>query len=175
MGKTPELQNLQSICLSKATNPPMLEDGHAVDIDVWITKMVKKLTVNADHDSTELAGMTYVDGRVNGDAYLPLKARASIDAANPFATAKEMLETLRDAFGDTNRKHTAMNTFRDLRMTKDFNSFWTEFQILSSELDHNESTLVSELRHKLTPSLSRAMAGGITRPTNVNEYAEQCP
>ena len=59
-------------------------------------------------------------------------------------------------------------------MTKDFNSFWTEFQILTSELDHNEATLISELKYKLTPSLSQAMAGSVSRPKNIHEYAQQC-
>ena len=39
-------------------------------------------------------------------------------------------------------------------MTKDFNSFWVKFQVLAYKLDHNESTLISELKFKLTPSLS---------------------
>ena len=39
-------------------------------------------------------------------------------------------------------------------MTKDFNSFWAEIQVLASELDHNKFTLISELKFKLTLLLS---------------------
>lgn len=67
-----------------------------------------------------------------------------------------------------------MKKFRHLRMTKDFSSFWAEFQVLSSQLDYSESTLIDELKFKLTPTLSRAMAGGVLRPTDLYEYAEQC-
>ena len=67
-----------------------------------------------------------------------------------------------------------MNKFQDLKMTKDFNSFWAEFQILALELDHNEATLISELKYKLTPSLSWAMAGGVSRPKDIHEYTQQC-
>ena len=56
---------------------------------------------------------------------------------------------------------------------KDFNSFWAKFQVLASELDHNEATLISELKYKLTPSLSQAMAGGVSQPKDIHEYAQQ--
>ena len=59
-------------------------------------------------------------------------------------------------------------------MMKDFNSFWAKFQILTSKLDHNEVTLISELKYKLTPSLSRAMAGGVSRSKDIHEYTQQC-
>ena len=59
-------------------------------------------------------------------------------------------------------------------MTKDFNSFWAEFQVLDSELDHNKATLISELKFKLTPLLSRAIAGGVSRTKDIHEYAKQC-
>ena len=64
-----------------------------------------------------------------------------------------MFKVLQKAYGDVNQAYTAMNKFRDLKMTKDFNSFWAKFQILASKLDHNESTLISELKFKLTLSL----------------------
>ena len=66
-----------------------------------------------------------------------------------------------------------MNKFWDLKMTKDFNSFWAKFQVLASELDHNEATLISKLKYKLTLSLSRAMAGDVSLPTDIHEYAKQ--
>ena len=59
-------------------------------------------------------------------------------------------------------------------MTKDFNSFWAKFQVLASELDHNEATLISKLKYKLTPLLSRAMAGSVSRLKDIYEYAQQC-
>ena len=67
-----------------------------------------------------------------------------------------------------------MNKFWDLKMTKNFNNFWAEFQVLASELDHNKSILISELEFKLIPLLLRAMAGGVSQSTNIHEYARQC-
>ena len=39
-----------------------------------------------------------------------------------------------------------------------------------SKLDHNEATLISELKYKLTPSLSWAMAGDVSWPKDIYEY-----
>ena len=58
-------------------------------------------------------------------------------------------------------------------MTKDFNSFWAEFQVLASELDHNKATLVNELKYKLTSLLFRAMTGGVSWPKDIHKYAKQ--
>ena len=118
--------------------------------------------------------MAYVDSRVDREAYKYLAARSKIGAQKPFAIAEEMFEVLQKVYGDVNQKHIAMNKFQDLKMTKDFNSFWAELQILASELDHNKATFINELKFKLTPSLSRAMVGGVSQPTDIHEYAKQC-
>ena len=60
----------------------MLIDGHATrfDIDVWESKMVKKLTANADHYSTEALCMAYINSHVDWEAYKHLAARSRIGA-----------------------------------------------------------------------------------------------
>ena len=116
--------------------------------------MVKKLTANANHYLTKTLRIAYVDSHVNGEAYKHLAARSRIGTRKPFATVEEMFKVLQKAYGDVNQKHTAMNKFQDLKMTKDFNSFWAKFQVLVSELDHNKAILISELKFKLTPLLS---------------------
>ena len=154
----------------------MLTDGHATkfDIDVWESKIVKKLTTNANHYSTETLRMAYVNSCMDGEAYKHLAARSRIGTWKPFVTVEKMFEILQKGYGDVNQKHTAMNKFQALKMTKDFNSFWAEFQVLVSELDHNEAILISKLKFKLTLLLSWAMAGGVSWPTNIHEYAKQC-
>ena len=107
----------------------ILTNNHATgfDIDVWESKIVKKLTANANHYLTKALCMVYVNSRVNGEVYKHLAARSRISAQNPFATTEEMFEILQKAYGNVNRAHTAMNKFQDLKMTKNFNSFWAEF------------------------------------------------
>ena len=148
----------------------MLIDGHATgfDINMWKSKMVKKLTANANHYLTKPLRMVYVNSCVDEEAYKHLAARSRIDTQKPFATVEEIFEVLQKIYGDVNQKHTAMNKFRKLKMTKDFNSFWAEFQVLALELDHNKSTLISELKFKLTLLLFQAMAGDVSRLTDIH-------
>ena len=154
----------------------MLTDGNAAefDINVWESKMTKKLAANTNHYNTKALCMAYVDSRMDGNAYKHLAARSRIGARRLFTIAEEMFKVLQKAYGNVNWQHTAMNKFWDLKMTKDFNSFWAKFQVLASELDYNKATLISELKYKLTLSLSQAMAGGISRPKDIHKYAKQC-
>ena len=166
----------KKIKLIKLSNLLMLTDGHATrfNINVWKSKMVKKLTTNANHYPTKALRITYIDSCMNKEAYKYLAARSRIGAQRLFATAEEMFEVLQKAYGDVNQAHITMNKFWDLKMTKDLNSFWTKFQILVSELDHNEATLISELKYKLTPLLFRVIADGVSWLKDIHEYAQQC-
>ena len=154
----------------------MLTDSNVAgfNIDIWESKMAKKLAANVDHYDTKALRMAYVDSRVDGDAYKHLVTRSRIGAQKLFVMAEKMFEILQKAYGDVNWKHTVMNKFRDLKMTKDFNSFWAKFQVLASELDYNKSTLITELKYKLTPLLFRAMANGVSWLKNLYKYAQQC-
>ena len=107
----------------------MLTNGHATgfDINMWESKIVKKLTANTDHYPIKALCMAYINSCIDGKAYKHLAARSKIGAWRPFATAEEMFKVLHKAYGNVNQAYTAMNKFQDLKMTKDFNSFWTEF------------------------------------------------
>ena len=162
--------------MTKLLDPLMITNSHSTgfNIDVWESKMVKKLTVNANHYPIEILCIAYINSRVDEEAYKHLAARLRISAQKLFATAKEMFKVLQKAYGNINQAYTAMNKFWDLKMTKDFNSFWAEFQVLASKLDHNEATLISELKYKLPPLLFQAIAGGVSWPKDIYEYAQQC-
>ena len=60
----------------------MLTNNHATsfDINVWESKMVKKLIANADHYPTEALRMAYVNSCVDREAYKYLVARSKIGA-----------------------------------------------------------------------------------------------
>ena len=154
----------------------MLTNGHAIrfNIDMWESKIVKKLIANANHYPTKVLRMAYIDSHMNREAYKYLAARSKIGAQRLFVIAKEMFEVLQKAYGDVNWAYTAMNKFQNLKIMKDFNSFWAKFQVLTSELDHNEATLISKLKYKLTLLLSWAMADSVFWPKNLHEYAQQC-
>ena len=99
---------------------------------------------------------------MDGNAYKHLAARSRISAKKLFATVKKMFEVLQKAYSNVNQQHMVMNKFKDLKMTKDFNSFWAEFQVLASKLSHNKTTLVSELKYKQTSLLSQTMVSGVS-------------
>ena len=89
---------------TKLLDLPMLTDGHATgfDIDMWKSKMVKKLTANTDHYPTEALRMAYINSCVDREAYKYLAARSRIGAQKPFAMAEEMFEILQKAYRDVN-------------------------------------------------------------------------
>ena len=120
-----DLKQSKKTKLTKLPNPPMLTDGHAAgfDINVWESKMVKKLTANANHYLTKALRMAYVNSRMDRKTYKHLAARSRIGAQKPFATAKEMFEVLQKAYSNINWAHITMNKFWDLKIMKDFNSF----------------------------------------------------
>ena len=72
------------------------------NIDVWKSKMAKKLAANADHYNTKALCIAYIDSCINGDAYKYLAARLKIGARKPFATAEEMFEGLQKVYGNVN-------------------------------------------------------------------------
>lgn len=107
----------------------MLINDHATgfDIDVWESKMLKKLAANANYYLTEALCIAYINSCVDGKAYKYLTARLKIGAQKSFSTMEKMFEILQKTYGDVNWAHTVMNKFWELKVTKDFNSFWAEF------------------------------------------------
>ena len=165
----------QKTKLTKLPDPSMLTDGHATrfDINMWKSKMTKKLVANANHYPTKALRITYIDNCMGNNIYKHLAAKSKIGARKPFAMAEKMFKVLQKAYKDSNRAHTAANKFRDLKMIGDFNNFWVEFQVLASELNYSKATLIGKLKYKLTPSLFQAMADDVSRPKNIHEYAKQ--
>ena len=90
--------------LTKLSDSLMLTNSHATgfDINVWESKMVKKLIVNVNHYPTKTLYMAYVDSHVDGEAYKHLAAKLRIDARKPFVMAEEIFEVLQKAYKDVN-------------------------------------------------------------------------
>ena len=103
----------------------MLTDSHATgfDINVWESKMTKKLVANANHYPTEALRIAYIDSCMDGNVYKHLVTKSRIGARKLFVMAEEIFEILQKAYGDSNCAHMAANKFCDLKMTGDFNSF----------------------------------------------------
>lgn len=160
---------------TKLPDPAVFTNGQDPTIDDWLSKIRNKLLANSDHYPTEIIRIAYVETRVGGDAAKHLAPRLRLDARKPFTTAEEIFQYLERVYGDPNRKHTALTEFRKLRQgMKEFNGFWADFQRLSAELDHNEETLIEELRDKLSIEIQRQLATGEDDPADLYDFARRC-
>ena len=94
----------KKIKLTKLLDSSMLTDGHAAgfNINVWESKMVKKLTANANHYPTKALRMAYFDSCVDREAYKHLAARLRIGVQKPFTITEKMFEVLQKAYGNVN-------------------------------------------------------------------------
>ena len=172
---TPE-ERLTTMKSVTTVDPPEFtgnKDDKTVDVEDWISRIEHKLEGNADHFPTVQSTIAYVYGCTFPPASQHLRLKIEKNSLNRFTSIEDMFETLQNVYGDTDKKHTAQVKFQDLKMTKDFDSFWAEFMLLANQIKAHESTLIIDLRQKLTPSLSRALAA-LPRPKKLNEYAEQC-
>ena len=104
------------------------------------------VTINALTMPTEASKRGYVQSQTGGHALAQLKPRLRPSAANPFKTADEMFEVLTAAFGNANQKQEDRAAYQSLNQgTRDFSSFWAEFQRLAQDLDLSEKTKISDL------------------------------
>lgn len=141
--------------------------------DAWLSKLKSKLERNRDHYPTDADQMAYVETRVSGLAHKHLAPRMKEGASNQFQTAKEMLETLTQAYGDPDPKATARAKLAKLYQgTTPFVDFWCEFQEIQAELDQDEETRMEEVRCRISPELMAAVVS--VHATTAEELAKEC-
>ena len=82
----------------------MLTDSHATEfnINVWESKIVKKLNTNANHYLAKALRIAYIDSCIDGEAYKHLAARLKIGARKPFSMVEEIFEVLQKVYDDVN-------------------------------------------------------------------------
>ena len=124
---------------------------------------------------TEAAKRGYVQSRVGGHALAQLKPRLRPNATNPFVSSDKMFEVLMAAFGNANQKQEDCAAYRSLNQgTRDFSSFWAEFQRLAQDLDLSEKTKISDLIQKSHHLIQHKLATGEEEPTNLVQLARRC-
>ena len=107
--------------------------------------------------------MAYVMSRVSSIAFshLELRAQENRTGPKPWNDSDEMFAYLERVFGDSNRRQNAEYKFRNLHQEgQDFNTFWAEFLRLLIELDRSETTLISDLTHKLSVKIQLLLING---------------
>ena len=160
----------------KLQDPDKFTNGKDGDpVEYWLAQMRGKMAADEDLYDTPARCMVYVMNRVGGDAFGHLEPRARANAPRLWEDSDEMLAYLERVFGDPNRRANAETQFRALRQgSKNFNTFWAEFQRLSIELDRNDVTLISDLTSKLSYEMQCQLSTGDEEPTDLLKYAERC-
>src|SRR5271156_1409015 len=160
---------------TKIPDPPIFK-GDRDEIEEWLVKIRNKLRANHDHYPTEEAKLAYAETRIEGNAAKQIRPRMNFDNSSAFRTVQELLEYLKEIYGDPHRKQTVLAEYRALRQDKrDFNTFWGEFQRLAAELeDYSESYKIEDLYEKLAWSIKKQLAIGTERATSLTTLARQC-
>ena len=160
----------------KLQDPDKFTNGKDGDpVEYWLAQMRSKMAADDDLYDTPARRMVYVMNRVGSEAFGHLEPRARVNASRPWKDSDEMLAYLERVFGDPNRRANAETQFCALRQgSKDFNTFWAEFQRLSIELDQNDATLISNLTSKLSYEMQRQLSTGDEEPTDLLKYVERC-
>ena len=124
---------------------------------------------------TESSKQGYLQSRTADNALAQLKPRLRSNATRLFATASEMFEVLTAAFGNANQKQEDRAAYQTLiQGTRDFSSFWAEFQRLTQDLDLSEEIKISDLIQKSHHSIQHKLATGEEEPTNLLQLAKRC-
>ena len=145
---------------AKIPDLPLLTDGKDPTFDSWKIQVNGKLTVNADYFANEQARMTYVFGRIGGDAQKHLNPRIGSNSVDPFITANEMIQHIVGIYEDPFRVQNARRDYRRLTIkpTETFPNFYTRFLHLAGEGQILEEDLQLDLYNKLTLELQCAIA-----------------
>jgi hypothetical protein len=117
-------------------DPPKLTDGVAPTYDYWRVQILGKSDVNSDHFETEKARMYYVFNCTDGDSQKYLFSRYNPDSTDPFRTANDMIQYLREIHTNPYRVRDARQEYKALEMNtygQTFHEFKTEFLHLANE------------------------------------------
>ena len=155
----------------KLPDPPLLDDGTEPTWDNWIGKMKAKLSVNEDHYPTETARMGYVLSRLSGRAAQHTESRSpyGISVANPYCTANEILEDLKEIYEDLDKPRNYRRAYIELiQGPKRFSDFYIEFRRLSTFLGYGETQCMDDLRDKISPRLQASLSSQMVQPDSLS-------
>ena len=84
-----------------------------------------------------------------------------------------MLQTLKAAFGKSNRKQNAQTIYGALRQRlRNFTYCWAEFQRLAAELDYRNKTFINYLIEMLHDHIQQQFATGDEGPNQPDQVSQ---
>jgi hypothetical protein len=172
---TPALEAMAKVLIAKIPDPPAFTgDKDSMGIEEWASKIRRKLKVNKAYYPDEETRIAHVYSLVEGSALPHLEPRLMDDAANPYTTAEQLLETLFQAFGDLNKKETTREEYRKLYQNdKPFPEFWAKFLRLATMLKVDDEQQQTDLRLKVNDEL-KAQISSIFDVRDVADLATKC-
>ncbi len=95
-----------------------------------------------------------------------------------YILSKEIFDDLYQIFDDSNRRINALKTDRRLKQIewlKDFNTFWAEFQRLTSDSElYNQKALLEDLKDKMSSELQKTLTIESYKATDLHEFVKMC-
>jgi len=95
----------------KIPDPAIFEGTASPGIEEWSRKIRHKLRVNCDCFPDNWSQIAYVYSRVGGSALLHLDPRIDPDSTSQYTSMEDILDTLFVAFGDQDKRGTALDAF----------------------------------------------------------------
>lgn len=160
----------ETISLSEKIPDPKEFDGSRQDLPRFVQQVYGKMNANADRFPMAISRMTYVAGRLTGNAYALMLPKIKYGIPQ-FVDYPEMLEYLERAFGDPDRTQNAQNKLFQLRQKHlDFSTYYAEFQRLALEAEMPESALVPLLFQGISRELQDMLLHNPAPSTDYTTY-----
>ena len=143
---------------SKLPDPPTFTDGVDPTWEDWLSKIDRKLLVNADHYPSGEAEIAYVLLRLGGKAAAFTANRSRRYATNYYTSAEDLFTHLASAFEETNRAAKAKHEYDNCFMgTMSFRDFFAEFSRLGDTAGLGENHLQGDIIGRLSKLLFKAV------------------
>jgi hypothetical protein len=146
----------RSIVISNSTI--FIEDK--TKFEHWLTIMQNKLKINENWYLIDQMMMTYVNIKLNEEAYKHISTRLNKIFARRYLIVNKMFDNLKRIYANSNKMQTTMNAFtRLIQINKyaKFYVFWNEFQRLMKELNLSKHFLFAEFKKEIFYKLQNIM------------------
>jgi hypothetical protein len=153
-------------------------DDKNFTIDDWLSIMRNKLKKNANWFSIDVQQKAYVKIRIDDDVIKHLTIRFFKNSIKSYIIANEIFDDLYQIFDDFNRRTNALKTYKRLKqinLFKSFNTFWIEFQQLTSDFElYNQKALLENLKDEMSYELQKTFAIELYKATDLHEFVKMC-
>ena len=143
------------------------DDDNGATFDAWYNAMNDKLSVNADHFSSDQARLAYIKGRLGKEVMTSLLPHLSPDFPEQITTSEDLLKHLRLEYTDPNKEAHARAEWKALDMKasgEDFVTFKNRFVRLAGQNKIPRSQWKEEFKNVVTPRFKYALINQFLDP-----------